>query len=115
MIVKQFLIMLGLVFIAQLVIWFQINGQFIWPLFSRNVFALSLLGMPISWLLIKATKAGYLAYEGMLWPQRLICFAIGIILFSVLTWIFMEEGISTKTMVCLILSVTIVLVQVFWN
>jgi hypothetical protein len=115
MIVKQFFIMIGLVFLAQLVIWFQLNGQFIWQSFNKYTWALAILGVPISYILIKATKAGYLAFNGILWPQRLICFATGIIIFSILTWIFMDEGISTKTMICLILSVTIVLIQVLWN
>ena len=107
--------MIGLVFIAQFVIWFQINGQFLWQSFNRHPWALALLGVPISYILIQATKAGYLAFNGVLWPQRLVCFATGIILFSVLTWLFMGEGINTKTLICIVLSLTIVMIQVFWN
>ena len=115
MLVKEFFCFLGLIFISQLIIWFQINGQFVWPSFSKNEILLSLVGVPISWMLIKATKYGWIAFDGILWPQRLIAFATGIILFSLCTWIFLDEGISTKTTVCLILSLTIVLIQVFWK
>ena len=115
MVIKEFLLFLLLIFIAQLIIWFQINGQFVWPSFTKNELLLSLVGAPISYMLIKATKFGYLAFDGVLWPQRLIAFAMGIILFSLFTWMFMNEGITTKTIICLILSVTIVLIQVFWR
>ena len=107
--------MLGLVFVAQLIIWFQLNGQFLWQSFNKYTWALALLGVPISWILIKTTKAGVLAFHGELWPQRLICFATGIILFSILTWIFMGEGMTAKTLICLLLSIVVVLIQVFWN
>ena len=115
MVIKEFLIFISLIFIVQLIIWFQLNGQFIWSSFSKNEILLSLIGIPISWTLITATKYGYIAFEGVLWPQRLIAFSIGIILFSICTWIFLGEGITTKTTICLILSITIVLIQVFWR
>ena len=115
MLVKEFFWFIGLIFISQLIIWFQINGQFVWPSFSKNEILLSLVGAPISYMLIKATKYGWIAFEGVLWPQRLIAFATGIILFSLCTWLFLGEGITTKTSICLILSVVIVLIQVFWK
>ena len=113
--IKEFTLFIVLIFVAQLVIWFQLNGQFIWPSFTKNEFALSLIGVTISWILIRATKYGYIAFEGVLWPQRLIAFATGIILFSFFTWLFMNEGINTKTSICLLLAVVIVLIQVFWK
>ena len=104
-----------LFFVTQLTVWFQINGQFVWKWFDKNPIYLSLLGVPISYMFIIATKMAFEGFGGILWPQRLICFATGIIIFSILTWIFMDEGINTKTVICLILSVAIVLIQVFWN
>ena len=112
---KEFILFFVLISVAQLAVWFQINGQFIWPSFTKNELMLCLLGTPVSWAFIKATKYGYIAFEGVLWPQRLIGFATGIILFSLLTWLFLNEGINTKTTVCLILSLTIVLIQMFWK
>ena len=112
---KEFILFFTLIFVTQVVIWFQINGQFIWPSFTKNELMLCLLGTPISWAFIKATKYGYIAFDGVLWPQRLIGFATGIILFSLLTWWFMNEGINTKTSVCLILATVIVLIQMFWK
>jgi len=112
---KEFILFFTLIFVTQVVIWFQINGQFIWPSFTRNELMISLLGAPISWAFIKSVKYGYIAFEGVLWPQRLIAFATGMILFTLFTWLFLDEGINTKTTVCLILSLAIVLIQMFWK
>ena len=57
--------------------WFQLNGQLIWKWFKDNPLLLSLLGVPISLLLIKGTQLGFEGFNGELWPQRLILFAIG--------------------------------------
>ena len=52
-------------------------------------------------------------YEGMIWPGRLIGFSVGVITFSILTYMMMNEGINTKTLVSLILALGIILTQVF--
>ena len=54
-------------------------------------------------------------FDGLLWPQRFIAFACGIIIFSILTWVLKGEGINTKTMISLILALCLVSIQVFWK
>ena len=100
---------------VQSAVWFQTNGQFIWSWFKDHPFILSLFGIPISLGYIWATKFAFAAFDGTLWPGRLIGFAMGIVSFGVLTNYFMGEGISTKVIVSLILAVTLVLIQVFWK
>ena len=100
---------------VQSAVWFQTNGQFIWSWFKDHPFILSLFGIPISLGYIWATKFDFTAFNGTLWPGRLIGFAMGIISFAILTNHFMGEGISTKVIVSLILGVTLVLIQVFWK
>ena len=100
---------------VQSAVWFQTNGQFIWTWFKDHPFILSLFGIPISLGYIWATKFAFTAFDGTLWPGRLIGFAMGIISFAMLTNYFMGEGISTKVIVSLILAVTLVLIQVFWK
>ena len=100
---------------VQSAVWFQTNGQFIWSWFKDHPFILSLFGIPISLGYIWATKFAFAAFDGTLWPGRLIGFAMGIISFAMLTNYFMGEGISTKVIVSLILAVTLVLIQVFWK
>ena len=97
-------------FIVQTVIWFQLNSQFIkgWDWFKNNPFLLSLLGVPISILLIYGTKLGYVGFNELLWPQRLILFALGIISFSFCTWYFLGENLSTKTIISISIAVILV-------
>ena len=104
-----------LFFVTQTLVWFQINGQFVWKWFDKNPLILSLIGVPISYLFIVATKYGYDGFEGLLWPQRLIVFAIGIVSFAFCTYWFLGESLNTKTLVSLTLAVTLVLIQVFWK
>ena len=112
---KEILICAILLGVGQLLVWFQLNGQFIWKWFDKNQFILSLIGIPISYLFIIGTKYGYQGFNNVLWGQRLMGFGLGIVVFAVCTWFFLNEGITTKTMVSLILAFTLVLIQVFWK
>ena len=67
---------------VQSAVWFQTNGQFIWTWFKDHPFILSLFGIPISLGYIWATKFAFAAFDGTLWPGRLIGFAMGIISFQ---------------------------------
>ena len=101
---------------GQSFIWFQTNGQFIWPWFKKNPLLVAIIGgSTISYVFIEATRLIAEYYDGQLWPGRFIGFSIGIILFSYLTWQFMDEGINTKTLISIILSVILISVQIFWK
>ena len=112
---KYILISCALFFIGQLLVWFQLNGQFAWKWFDKNVFFLSLIGVPISYLFIIATKYVVAGFDGLLWPGRLLGFGLGMIIMAILTWYILGEGISTKTLVSLTLAVTLVMLQVLWK
>ena len=101
--------------IVQLLTWFQLNGQFIWPWFKNNVFLLCLFGLPISWLYIEATRLGFLAFDGLIWPQRFLGFAMGMLTFAICANVFLGEGLGWKTITSLILSAAVVFIQVFWK
>jgi hypothetical protein len=100
---------------VQIISFLQLQGQFISEWMKKNTLILTLLGIPISYLLIKFTKYCALAFEGQIWPGRLIGFGIGIIVFTTMSWIIMKEPVNTKTAVCLVLAVMILLVQIFWK
>jgi hypothetical protein len=74
-----------------------------------------LSGIPITWLFIESMKYIYQWSDGQLWPGRLIGFSIGIVVFTVMSIILFGEGISAKTGICLVLSVLILLIQIFWK
>ena len=97
-----------LFFIGQAAIWFQTNGQFVWPWFKKNPFLISIIfGTSISYVLIFGTKFMVEYYDGLLWP--------GIISFTFLTWYFMGEGITLKTMVSLFMACSLIGIQLFWK
>ena len=106
---------IGTFLLVQLVTWFQLNGQFVWPWFKNNVFLLCLLGIPISWLYIEATRLGFIAFDGMLWPGRLLGFGMGMLSFAILANVFLGEGLTTKTVISLILATALVCIQVLWK
>lgn len=102
--------------IGQSLIWFQTNGQFVWPWFKRNPLTISLIaGTGISYIFIVATRMIAEYYDGLLWPGRFIAFGSGIIGFTFLTWYFMNEGLNTKTLVSLMLALTLVTIQIVWK
>ena len=110
-------VLIGLLmyFITHIIIWFQVNGQFVWPWAKANPWLMSALGLPISYVLIIATKYIVAGFDGLLWPGRLVGFGSGMIVMAILTWCVLGEGISTKTLVSLALATTLVFIQVFWK
>ena len=105
----------GTFLLVQIITWFQLNGQFFSSWFKDNVFFLCLLGIPISWLYIEATRLGFIAFDGLIWPGRLLGFAMGMLTFAVCANVFMGEGLTNKTIVSLILATILTIIQVFWK
>ena len=101
--------------ITHIIIWFQVNSQFIWLWAKDNPWTMSLLGFPISYVLIIATKFIVAGFDGLLWPGRLVGFGSGMVIMAVLTWGMLGEGINLKTMTSLILATGLVCVQIFWK
>tara|TARA_B100001287_G_scaffold256241_1_gene240969 strand:+ start:82 stop:420 length:339 start_codon:yes stop_codon:yes gene_type:complete len=110
-------LILGLLFFlgAHLVTWFQLNGQFIWNWFEKNTFILALFGIPISYLYIYGTKYTVEHFEGIMWPARFIGFGVGILVYALFVGIFFKEGITLKTLTSLLLSLSLIFIQVFWK
>ena len=101
--------------LGQILVWYQINGQYINEWVKKNPLMISLLVIHIRYIYIYATRHLVNAFNGELWPQRLIGFAMGMIAFAFLTWFHLEETITTKTAITLILSLVIVLIQILWR
>ncbi len=104
-----------LAFLAQCLTFFQLQGQFISEWIKNNPLIFSFLGVPISYMFIKATHYLYNHFDGVVWPGRIIGFSAGILAFSILSYFLLGESPSLKTYVCIFLSILIVLVQVFWK
>ena len=101
--------------LGQTLVWYQINGQFISEWMKKHPLAVSFLGVPISYVYIYATQHLVEAFDGDMWPQRLIGFSMGMIAFAILTYIHLNQGITMKTAVTLALATAIVVIQIIWK
>ena len=104
---KAFILSLCLFLLGQSLVWVQTNGQFIWDFAKRNPFAMSLLGVPISYIFIKATQYCH-TYFGELWPIRMVAFSTGITAFTILTWYLANESFNWRSISCIVLSLIII-------
>ena len=62
---KDIIISIVILFITQIIIWFQLNGQLKWDWFRDNYLLMSLLGVPISYALLLSTKYAYDGFGGI--------------------------------------------------
>ena len=99
--------------IAQIVVFFQLQGPMKYDWFKNHYWLVVLLGIPASMFFMYSVKNMVIAYNGQMWPSRLIGFSIGAIVFTYFSWSLFNEPITTKTLICLFLSFTILGIQLF--
>lgn len=100
---------------AHILSFFQLQGQFKIPFLKQNTWLVILLGIPISYLFVYSVKFLVDAHNGEIWPSRLIGFSIGTVIFTGLSFFVFQEAINTKTTICLILAVAILMIQIIWK
>lgn len=101
--------------IAQVVTYFQLQGQLKYDLLKQNMWFTVLLGIPISYMFLQSVKNFVLAFDGQIWPSRLLGFGIGVIVFTIMSELLFKEPFTLKTGICLLLGLAIILVQLFWK
>lgn len=100
---------------AQIFTFLQLQGQMKYEWFKNNTFLVACMGVPISLLFMNSVKNFVLAYEGAIWPSRLLGFGIGVIVFTIMSHYMFKEPLTLKTLICLGLGVCIILIQLFWK
>tara|TARA_Y100001973_G_C5204686_1_gene340583 strand:- start:4553 stop:4894 length:342 start_codon:yes stop_codon:yes gene_type:complete len=100
-----------LLLVGQVLVWVQSNIPLLWKPARENLLFICLVAPPISYLFIKSTLIGYEYFENTLWPVRIIGFVCGTVVFSIMTYLFMGEGINLKTLISLFLCFLIIIVQ----
>lgn len=101
--------------IGQILSFLQLQGSVKWNWFEKYPILVLLSAIPSTFFYIKSVENLVKYADGELWPSRLIGFGVGIIIFTTLSWVMFNENISLKTFVCLMLAVSIILVQIFWK
>lgn len=104
-----------LFFIAHLLTFYQLNGQFINKWFRNNEYLVMGFGAFLSIFYIYGTKYTVSGTNGLLWPARFIGFGIGMVIYAVMVSHHFDEGITNKTIVSLILCVGLICIQVLWK
>ena len=99
-------------FFNNIIIWYQLNSQLVWSWAkgSKSMWMMALLGIPISLLFWYATKIGYQGF-GSLWPVRFMGFATSMMTFPLMTYFYLGETISLKTLITLLLALVIMILQ----
>lgn len=104
-----------LFFGAHIITWFQLNGQFKWDWFVKNEWLMVLVGIPISFLYIWATKYSVNGFGGLLWPTRFIGFGVGMVIYAIFVSYFFNEVFTPKTIISLVLALILICIQVLWK
>tara|TARA_R110000868_G_scaffold84340_2_gene237809 strand:- start:1113 stop:1457 length:345 start_codon:yes stop_codon:yes gene_type:complete len=112
MINKYIVLAIGIFFLNNILIWYQLNSQLVWDWAkgTKSMWIMSLLGVPISLMFWYATKIGYEGF-GNLWAVRFMGFATSMLTFPVMTWLYLGETITLKTLVTILLAFIIMLLQ----
>lgn len=115
--IEKLLIGIGAFFIAHILTFYQLNGQFLkstdW--FRNNVTLTAIAGVILSFFYIWGTKYTVQGMEGLLWPARFIGFGVGMIIYAVMINYHFNEGINNKTWVSLSLALTLICIQILWK
>ena len=108
----QMLYTIFLFVIANIIIWYQLNSQLVWEWAkgTKSMWIMSLLGIPISLLLWYCTKIGYVGF-GNLWAVRFMGFATSMLTFPIMTYLYLGEAITLKTLITILLAIIIMILQ----
>ena len=109
---KEIIFCVLIYFINNIIIWYQLNSQLVWDWAKgpKAVFFSCLAGVPISFMFWYATKIGYSGF-GTLWPVRFMGFATSMMTFPIMTWLYLGEVLTLKTIITMVLAFIIMLLQ----
>jgi len=115
-VIKDLFIGIGAFFIAHVLTFYQLNGQFLktdW--FRKNEFIVAACGIVLSFFYIWGTKYAVSGMGGLLWPARFIGFGVGMIIYAIMLNHHFSEGINNKTWGSLGLALILICIQIFWK
>ena len=101
--------------LGQIGSYMQLQGAMKLGWYPKYFWPMMLLSVPISLTYVKSIEHFVAAFNGEIWPSRLIGFGLGILTFSILSYYMFKEPFSLKTLVCIGLGITIILIQILWK
>lgn len=101
--------------ISQIFVFYQLQGHLWNKWIKDHPFTMAVLGMPLGYLVILASRKMVTLCDGETWPNRIFGFTLGVIVFTIMAWVYLKEPLSLKTSVCITLCFLIICVQLFWK
>lgn len=97
--------------------WFAGNSQFVWQYWEdKPLLATILFGTPAGIAFWYGSRFCFEATGGELWSVRFIAAVFSYTVFPVMTWYFLGESMFTpKTLICVFLALSILIVQIYFN
>lgn len=110
-------ILLGILFglMGQVGTFMQLQGSYKYGWYDKYYWIVILSSVPLGWLYIKSVNYFIEAFDGQIWPSRLIGFGVGVIVFTLMSIYLFKEPLNLKNGICLGLGFIIVLIQLFYK
>jgi len=93
----------------------QLQGAMKLGWYPKYFWPVLIMSIPLSWFYLKSVEYFVTAFDGQLWPSRLIGFGLGIIIFSIMSHYMFKEPFTPKTIVCIGLGISIIGIQILWK
>ena len=106
---NKLLMAMSISLVGHIIAWFHMQGQFKYE-WAKSIWWVILGGIPISLCFYYGTR-WYYEYFGNYWYVRPIGFGMATIVFAILTWLVLDELPDVRTIICLVLSVIIIIIQ----
>ena len=101
--------------LGQIGSYMQLQGAMKLGWYPKYFWPVLIMSIPLSWLYLKSVEHFVSAFDGQLWPSRLIGFGLGILTFSILSHYLFKEPFTPKTIVCIGLGISIIGIQILWK
>jgi hypothetical protein len=110
-------IIYGILFglLGQIGSYMQLQGAMKLGWYPKYFWPVLIMSIPLSWFYLKSVEYFVTAFDGQLWPSRLIGFGLGIIIFSIMSHYMFKEPFTPKTIVCIGLGISIIGIQILWK
>ena len=113
---KELVFIIGLFVMGNVLAWFQSNSQFLWEWwYNRPVLTIFIYAVPTALTFYFGWRYAVEMFDGSLWSARMLGHGIATIVFGFMSYTMKGEVITAKTAVCLMLSVLIIFIQLFWK
>jgi hypothetical protein len=98
--------------IGSIIAFFHLQGHYVWPekTWLKSIWWIYFTSLFLAPLFFYATKLSY-EHFGAFWNMRLAGFGISTIIFGLLTWSLIGEIPTLKTIISLLLAISIILIQ----